>query len=336
MNNRASRLAVVLLAGLLSVSGLLLLNGCERTAATGSGATVSTEDQNAAALAQLAQSAKENNQSLKQLVDSLAEQKALQAQQAGEPPLVRDLAAARFYISFAQKAAEAKNATDLTTALAPLKRVLAAMAAETPGRLIAQHLDRAAYIIRNQQAVGSRELTAASTELSAASEASVNSRPAGVVPDVLGDLKSAKAAVGKGDAAAALQALQSALESIGTDAVAGTLDDALASARAAESAAARKAWSVAAAELAWLDALLGELSKTLSPQTATAATTEKPAATTEQPAASGTATSAVPGATQSTAPPAAQPTVQPQPAAQPTPQAPAATPQAQPTAPATR
>jgi hypothetical protein len=231
---------------------------------------------------------------------------------------LRDLAAARFFLNDAQKAADAKNAESLTAALRPLKRALNAMAAELPGTLIAQHLDRALYLIRNQQAVGSRELTVAAPELSAASAASVNGRPASVVPDVLGDLKSAKAAVGKGDAAEALKALQGALESIGKDTLAGTMARALASIRGAEDALGRFAWPVASAELGEIDSILTELSKTVAPQTVPA---EKPAATETTPAAGaatsavpGAATSAVPGAAgpaaQSTAPAAAQPATQ--------------------------
>ncbi|MEI6499475.1 MAG: hypothetical protein WCP21_00450, partial [Armatimonadota bacterium] len=208
MKNRASRWPVISLLALALVCAACLVVGCERKTGTeAAGSATSPQDQNAQTLQQLAQSAKENNQSLKELVDTVNQQKELEAQRAGEPPLVRDLAAARFFLNDAQKAADAKNAESLTEALRPLKRALTAMAAELPGTLIAQHIDRATYLIRNQQAIGSRELTTASPELSAASDASVNGRPAAVVPDVLGDIKSAKAAVGKGDAAAALQAL---------------------------------------------------------------------------------------------------------------------------------
>lgn len=326
MKNRASRWPLSLLAALTIVCALCLIVGCERKASTEAGGSSATapQDPNAQALQQLAESTKENNQSLKELVNTVNQQKELEAQRAGEPPLLRDLAAARFYLSDAQKAADAKNAESMTAALRPLKRVLSAMAAELPGTLIAQHIDRAVYLIRNQQAVGSRELTAASPELSAASEASSNGRPAAAAVDVLNDLKSAKAAVGRGDAAEALKALQSALADLGKDAMVGTMVRALASIRGAEEALGRFAWPVVSAELGELDNLLSELSKTVAPPAAPVA---KPTTTGAAPA-TGTATSAVPEAATSAAPGAVAPAV---PSA-----APAATPPAtQPAAPTT-
>ena len=331
MKNRASRWLVSLLAVLVIVCALCLVVGCERKASTdAAGSATTSQDQSAQALQEIKAYQQENGKSLQELLESMKRQQELQATQAGDPPLVRDLAAARFYLSDAQKAADAKNAESMAAALRPLKRVLTVMAAELPGTLIAQHVDRASYLIRNQQAIGSRELTAASPELSAASDASINGRPAAVVPDVLGDIKSAKSAVGKGDAAAALQALQSALAGVGKDPLAGTVAHALASVRGAEDAVEREAWPVLSAELAWLDSTLTDLSKTIAPQSVPA---EKPTATQPTPA-TGTATSAVPGAAtsavpgvvepaaQSVAPAATQPATQPvaPTAAQPAPQ----------------
>lgn len=308
MKNRASRWPLILLATLAIVCALGLVVGCERKAATdASGSTTTSPDQSAQALQEIKAYQQENGKSLQELLESMKRQQELQATQAGDPPLVRDLAAARFFLSDCQKAADAKNAESLAAALRPLKRVLTAMAAELPGTLIAQHVDRASYLIRNQQAIGSRELTVASPELSAASDASINGRPAAVVPDVLNDIKSAKAAVGKGDAAGALQALQSALAGIGKDTLAGTMARALASIRGAEDTLGRFAWPVVSAELGELDSILTELSKTIAPQTLPA---EKPA-TTETAPATGAATSAVPGAATSAVPPAVETTTQP-------------------------
>lgn len=308
MKNRASRWPVNSLAALALACALCLALGCERKAATdAAGSTATTQDQSAQALQEIKTYQQENGKSLQELLESMKRQQELQATQAGDPPLVRDLAAARFFLSDAQKAADAKNAESMASALRPLKRTLTAMAAELPGTLIAQHVDRALYLIRNQQAIGSRELTVASPELSAASDASINGRPASVVPDVLGDIKSAKAAVGKGDAQAALQALQSALTGTGKDALAGTVARALGSIRGADDALGRFAWPVVSAELGELDSILTELSRTVAPQTVPAAKTT----TMETAPATGAATSAVPGAATSSVPAAAEPATQP-------------------------
>jgi cell wall-associated NlpC family hydrolase len=152
-------------------------------------------------------------------------------------------------------------------ALARLKRVLLGLAAELPGTLVVQHVDRALYIIRAQQSIASQEFMAASVSLLAASEAAVNGRPAALVPDVLKDIESAKAAVDKGNAEEAVKTLQTVIEKATTHPAAGVVNKALASVRGGEEALFRQAWPVVVAELTELDNRLAELSKSVAPPT---------------------------------------------------------------------
>lgn len=332
MRNPLARPAAMLFALLIILCAALLINGCERSAATGP-AGQPAQDQSAAALEQIRQLQEKTGQDMAWLTEQVKRQQTMEADQAGNPPLVRDLAAARFYLSQAQTAATAKDDKGLTAALKPLKRVVNAMAAEVPANLIAQRVDRAVYLIRNQEAIGSKELTVASLEILAASNAAVNGRPAAIVPDVLKELETARTAVGKGIAAEALQTLQGVSDRLEADSLIGVLERAQASVRGAQQAQARTAWPVVSAELAELDNILSDLSKTIAPQTVEKPT-EKPA---EQTPEAG-ATSATPSATSATPATSALPTP---PAAQ---AAPAATapaagatapvPAAQPTAPA--
>lgn len=296
MKTPLARPAAMLLALLIILCAALLINGCERSAATGP-AGQPAQDQSAAALEQIRQMQEKSGQDMAWLTEQVKRQQTMQADQSGNPPLLRDLAAARFYLTQAQTAATAKDDKGLTAALKPLKRVVNSMAGELPGNLIAQRLDRAIYLIRNQQAIGSKELTAAAPELLAASDAAVNGRPAAIVPDVLKEIESARTDVGKGAAAEALQTLQGVLDRLEADSMIGTLDRAQASVRGALQAQSRTAWPVVSAELEELDNILTGLSNTVAPQTvektSEKAATEKPAAQTPEAGAT-PATSAMP------------------------------------------
>jgi hypothetical protein len=312
----------MLLAWSVILCAALLINGCERSAATGPSAQPA-QDQSAAALEQIRQLQEKTGQDMAWLTEQVKRQQTMQADQSGNPPLVRDLSAARYYLTLAQTAARAKDDKGLTAALQPLERVVNAMAAELPATLIAQRVDRAVYLIHNQQGIGSKELTAAAPELLAASDATVNGRPAAVVPDVLKDIEAARTAVGKGSAAEALQTLDGVLGRLDHDSMIGVLGRAQSAVRGALQAQGRTAWPVVVAELEELDNILTELAKTVAPQTfekpAEQGAAEKPAETTPEAGA----TSAVPGAATSALPatsavpaPAVAPTVQ-TPAAQP-------------------
>lgn len=313
MRNPLARPAVLLLVLLIILCAALLVNGCQRSTATGP-AGQPTQDQNAAALEQIRQLQEKTGQDMAWLTEQLKRQQSLQAEQSGNPPLVRDLGAARFYLTQAQTAATAKDAAALNTAIKPLRRVVNAMAGELPANLIAQRIDRAIYLIRNQQAMGSKELTPAAPELLAASDAAVNGRPAALVPDVLRDIETARTTVGRGGAAEALQTLQGVLDRLENDSMIQVLARAQDAVQGAMNAQARTAWPVVTAELAELDNILTDLSKTVAPQTVEKSP-EKPAA---QPAAEQVpqpaATSALPNATPSAAP-ATPATTQPAPAA---------------------
>ena len=89
-----TRLAAVLLASLLILVASLLINGCQRSAATGAAGEGAT-DQNALVLEQLKQFQVDTGKNMAQLMDQLNRQQSLQAEKAGDPPLVRDLATAQ-------------------------------------------------------------------------------------------------------------------------------------------------------------------------------------------------------------------------------------------------
>lgn len=308
MRNRCAHRLLVVFAGLLILCVALVNGGCKRSSAP-TAESEQAQDPNALVLQQIKQYQEESGRNMAAVMDQLKRQQSLQQSQAGDPALVRDLATARFFLNDAQKAAEAKNAESMTAALRPLRRVVSGLAADLPGSQIAQHLDRASYLLRNQQAIGSKEFAGASLELLAASDAAVNGRPAATVPDVLKDIEGAKAAADKASPAEALQSVQAALNAIAAHPLAGLLNRAQASVRGAQDALDRQAWPVVAAELSELDGLLTELSKTVAPQ-ATPAATEKPAsaAPAEQtPAATGAAP-AVPAPVATSALPQAAPT----------------------------
>lgn len=293
MRHPLARPVAMLSALLIILCAAVLMGGCERSLAPSSLQT--PQDQSAAALEQIRQLQEKTGQNMAWLTEQIRRQQALQADQAGNPPLVKDLAAARYYLTQAQTAANVSTKDDktLTAALRPLRRVINAMAAELPAVLIAQRVDRAIYLIHSQQANGSKELTAAAPELLAASDLAVNGRPAAIVPDVLKEIEAARTAVGKGSAADALQTLQSVLDRLEADSMIGVLERAQAAVTGAQQAQARTAWPVVAAELEELDNILSGLSKTIAPES-----TEKTGA--KPPAAA--ATSAVPGAATSALP----------------------------------
>jgi hypothetical protein len=322
VRNCPARWLVTVLAGLLVLCAMLMASGCKRSAAPVAGQL--PQDPNALVLQQLKQYQEESGKNMAALMDELKRQQSLETSKAGDPPLVRDLATARFFLADAQRAAEAKSTESMGPALKILQRVNAGLASDLPGTQIAQHLDRAVYLIRNQQAIGSKEFAGASLELLAASEAAVNGRPAAAVPDVLKDIQAAKAAADSGTPAEALQSAQAALAAIANHPLGSLLNRAQAAVRGAQEALDRQAWPVVTAELAELDGVLRELSKIVEPQTAAdeaKAAAQKaapqapaaPAATPATPAATApiqpTATSAVPQA--APAPQAAAPAVQP-------------------------
>jgi hypothetical protein len=284
---------------------MLTAGGCKRSAAPVAGQV--PQDPNALLQQQIKQYQEETGRNMAALMDELKRQQSLENSKAGDPPLVRDLAAARFFLNDAQQAAEAKSVESMTPALAVLRRVTADLAGDLPGTQIAQHLDRAVYLIRNQQAAGSKEYAAASLELLAASEAAVNGRPAAAVPEVLKDIQAAKAAADRGAPGEALQSAQTALTAIASHPLASLLNQVQAAVRGAQDALDRQAWPVVTAELAELDNRLTELSKIVAPQAAAEeskatekAAPEAPATAAPAPAAAAptqpTATSAVPQA----------------------------------------
>lgn len=298
MNRLAIRLVTLTL--ILAGSSLLMLVGCQRSATSTEGAKPATDPETQALLQEVRQS----GQSVQALIEEMRRQQSLEADQQGDPPVVRDLAVLRAALGNAQKAAEAKDAAATTAGLQRLRRVLQALAAELPGSVIAQHADRAIHQIQSQQAVGSTEFVGASQSILAASAAAVKGRPAELVPDVLKDLESAKASVDRGGAAEALQTLEAVVQRATAHPTALAIAKAQAAARGADEAVYRQAWPVVVAELTEINNLLTEISKTVSPAAATAtqpATTTGTAGTAPAPSA-GQPAATTPPATDQTAP----------------------------------
>lgn len=319
----------MLLCGALLVGGLFaVLNGCQRSNEPPS-AAAQAETENA----QLREALERTGKSMEELAAQVEQQQSREAQQAGDPPVVRDLAVARATLTDAQKlAAQAKDAPTCAAVLARLRRVLQSIAAELPAAQIAQHADRAMYSIKASMAVASKDFSEGTLELVAAYDAANHGRPAELVPPVTSDLEGALKTLRKGDPEAALKALNDVIGKSLENAALKVLAQAQVEALGAETALNREAWTVVAAELSQLDSLLSQIvvaqpaatkTETTTPATGTAAPAEgaapatqpataattapAPAATGQQPAATQpAATSAAPAAT--TQPATATPT----------------------------
>lgn len=333
-----SKRLTYLLCSVAVVVMLVSWTGCNRTPAGQPGATSEGENeaQRDELLKAMLQYQKETGESLQTLKEEIQRRQSLEADKAGDPPVVRDLGVTRFALSEAQKAAQAKNAEALGTAVARLKRVLAALGAELPAAVIIQHADRAQYYVQTQQAVGSREFVNASLALLSASDAALKGRPASLVPDVLKDIEAAKSAADKGNAEDALRSLGEVITKASGHPSLAQVRRMAAAVRGAEEALFRQAWPVVGAELTELEERLDELSKGLVPATETVTSTPAtPASANGQPAATPPAPAAsAPAATTPAAP--ATPVTPASPAVPATQAAPVAPAPAAPTAPATR
>jgi hypothetical protein len=336
-----SKRLAYLLSSVAVVIMLVGLVGCNRTPAGQPGAVNDgeSEAQRDELLKAMLQYQKETGESLQTLKEEIQRRQSLEADKAGDPPVVRDLGVTRYALSEAQKAAQAKNAEAMGTALGRLKRVLAALAAELPAAVIIQHADRAQYYVQTQQAVGSREFVNASLALLSASDAALKGRPASLVPEVLKDIEAAKSAADKGSAEDALRALGDVITKASGHPSLAQVRRMAAAVRGAEEALFRQAWPVIGAELTELEERLDELSKGLMPAAeAVTATTTAPASANGQPAATTpaptTATPAAPATPTTPVAPAAP--AAPAPATSATPAAPAAPAPVAPPSPATR
>lgn len=325
MNRPAFRIMIVTLIS--AAVGACLLTGCQRSA-TPQGGQAAPTDTNAQILQELRQYQEKTGESLAALAEEVKRRQTLEAEKAGDPPVLRDLAVARAAVVEAQKAVEANDSPATTSALRRLKRVLQSLDADLPGRAIVRHVDRAVYQIRSQQAIGSREFPSATQELLMATDAGVNGRPAELVPDALKEIETARGATSRGDGAAALQTLEAILQKP----IPGgsTMDKAQAAVRGAEEALYREAWPVVAAELAEIGNLLKSFAQTVAPEQAApaAAETARPdagGATATPPATTQPPASAVPQTPAATVPAPVQQPVAP---VAPPPATPAAAPQA--------
>ncbi|MEN6401234.1 MAG: hypothetical protein ABFD94_04765 [Armatimonadia bacterium] len=318
MNRPAFRIMVVTL--ILAAVGACLLAGCQRSA-TPQGQAQQT-DTNSQILQELRQYQEATGKNLAMLAEEVKRRQTLDAEKAGDPPVVRDLAVARDAVTEAQKAVEAHDAVATKSALDQLKRVLQSLDADLPGRAIVRNVDRAVYQIRTQQSIGSKEFPGATQELLMASDAGVSGRPAELVPDVLKEIETARASTARGDGASALQTLNAVLQKPIPGGA--TLDNAQAAARGAEDSLQRLAWPVVAAELTEIGNLLKSFALVVAPEkaapaateetpAATSSTTTPPAATPTQPV---TPTQQPAATTQPMPQPAPQPTTQPAPVQQ--------------------
>jgi len=299
--------ALLALCGVLLLGGLIaLVNGCQRSAETNPMAQAESEN------AELRATLERTGKTMEDLATQVERQQSREAEKAGEPPVVRDLAVARATLTDAQKlAAAAKDAQAAAVALARLRRALQRLAAELPASLIVQHADRAMYLIKAATGVGSKDFSDASLEIVAAYDAANHGRPAELVPAVTNDLEGALKALKKGDADGTLKTLNDVIGKALDSAALKVLAQAQTEAQGAENALNRGAWTVVAAELAELEGLLSQI------VTAPAAAQKAEAKPT---------TPATPPANQGATPPAqgAAPAGQEAPAT--TPQAPAAQP----------
>lgn len=332
-----NRLAVLL--PLLLLLGLLALaTGCKRTDLTATGPGTEASSETAQILSALQKYQEATGNDLRNLVSEIKRQQSAQAEKAGDPPVARELKVSMSALDGAKQALEAKDAQVMATALGRLDRVVLALSAEIPAAVIGQHVDRALYVMDQQEAQASREFMVASLSLLAASEAAVNGRPPALVPDVLKDLEAAKSSLDAGNAPEARKALAVVVQAVTTHPSVLVLSRARLAIAGAREALARQAWPVVEAELKELEGRLKEVgSDILPPPAKPAADLKQPAATTPEtpaaikpaaepsaaPAATPAATPSAPAAS-STAAPSATPSAPP--AATPAPATPPATP----------
>lgn len=304
-------LAAVSLAGLTILCAALVLGGCRRSAAP---TALAPADQNALLLQQIKQFQEESGKSLAWLTQEVERAKAASLEQAGDPPVVRELAVARFALRDAANATTAMDAKAMGTVLATLRQTLEIAKTELPAMQIARHVQRAVYLVRSQQAAAQSSFTAASAELQGAATAVQNGRPASAVPNVAKDLGAAKSAADRGDGEAALAALATVLQTLEADALVQGFAQAQAAIGGAQQALAGRqqpAWPVIKAEMQELDGVLASLAQTLAPKAAAPAPAPAPAAAAPSAAtapASGAATppaEQTPAATSATPPAAA-------------------------------
>ncbi len=291
--------AVFLLAGAAA-----LFVGCQRSPVPPNPAAQAESDN-----AQLREALESTGKRIEDLATQVERQQSREAEKAGDPPVVRDLAVARAALTEAQKiAAQGKDATAMAASLAQLRRVLQSIAAEVPASVIVQHADRAVYSMRATLAVGSKQFADASIELVAAYDAANHGRPVELVPAVTSDLESALKSLKKGDADGTIKTLASVIARALESPALHVLARAQTEIAGAEAALGREAWPVVGAELAQLESLLSQIVVAQpTPEKA-----ETPAQPTEQqtPPTTGAAPAPAQGTTPAgpAPPPAAAPT----------------------------
>jgi hypothetical protein len=262
VKNRPAVCLLIALAIPLAVGCL----GCKKTTVGPTGASTEASDGTEQILAEIRKVQQATGSDLRALTEEVKRQQELAAEKSGDPPVARDLAVLRLALSEAKQAVEAKDAAVTEAALSRMERACQAMAAELPAGLVAQHVDRALTVVRQQEAAGSTEYMVASLSLLAASEAAVNGRPPALVPDVLNELDAAKGSLDGGNAAEARKSLATVLEkATGHPAMVVMARVRLALSGARE-ALMRQAWPVVAAELAEIEGRAKELAATVTPE----------------------------------------------------------------------
>jgi len=216
-------------------------------------------------------------------IESLAV--AMRQGELAAPALEQDLDAARMLLRSVQDAANDQQLDTLLPLLHRLGPALRALEGDLPAAVVVRYMERA--LVVSQRYSGQEAINLMSSALLAARNTCQNSSFATLVPNVDGQLKSAKDNVDSAHLDRALPVIRQIIENAAAHASLTLMASCRASARGAEEAAHRQAWRVVQAELEQLDSELRKLEAEVRP--APAVTTEAPAAA---PAAGETA---VPG-----------------------------------------
>ncbi|MCD6350957.1 MAG: hypothetical protein J7M26_02460 [Armatimonadetes bacterium] len=231
------------------------------------------------ALQDLLRYAQETGQTLEQLQQTVARWQASQEEGAKKAAVATDLEVLSSLLAQARKAGEAKDAKAMRSALRRMNRMARGILAELPGQVIAQRAERALWALSKEPA----ETDAAAAAILYAVDAAVNAREPKLVPDVVGDLEAAKAAMGK-DVEAAKTRLLSVEDKCGRDAAALKAYNTVVALEGAFQALQREAWPVVVAELEEVEILLKDLKQLAGVQPAQAEAQQE-AGTGQQPAA---------------------------------------------------
>ncbi len=244
------------------------------------GPQISTEQQQL--LEEIQKYTEQTGTTLEELVEEAKRREALAGVPTGVAAVDEDLHVAKALVAAARSGAANKQAEKTTAALGRLGPTLAALRAEVPAAVIAQHLERTLAAISSLPA--SEAINPASSSLLAAIDTAMQA-PAPLVPEVVDRIEQAKAKVDDEQLQQGAEQILGVLAELQDDATGKLLDSASESVYGAQDALRREAWPVLIAELDQLEAILSQLQEKIGEETTVIGAEQKPAEPEEAAAA---------------------------------------------------